>query len=362
MKGRRRDLLVIVLALAVITAGHIVHGFYRAEYQAFYRLLYFIPVLMAAFRFGLKGGIAAPLVASVLYLPDTALFVGRIPADQLPEVLDILLFNVVGWIVGVMVQSQERKNRRYQALVRELAVRASEKRQLEEQIHRAEHLAGLGRLVAGIAHEIRNPLGIANATVQVMKKEYRDDPNLGEYASVILEELERLNTAIERFLNFARPASDERRPLKAAELIEDVRSLMSRYLKEHAVTMFVDAPDDLPPIVADGGAIRGALVNLIFNSVDAMPSGGRLMLSAGLGQNHLKITVSDTGAGIRPEDRPKIFDPFFTTKETGFGLGLSVVHRIIDAHGGYIEVDSQPGKGTSVSLNLPLDTGAEAGN
>lgn len=361
MKGRKRDVLIIALAFALITAGHIVHGYYRVEYRAFYRLLYFIPVIFAAFRFGLKGGILAPLVASVLYLPDIALFVGRIPAEQISDVLDVLLFNVIGWITGVMVHLEWRRNLSYRALVRELAFRAYEKRQLEEQIHRSERLASLGQLVAGMAHEIRNPLGIANATVQVMKKEYREDPNLGEYASVILEELERMNRVLEQFLNFTRPTAGERKPLKVGDLIEDVRSLTSRYLQERAVTAFVDVPEDLPEVNGDSGALKQALVNLIFNSVDAMPSGGRLMLSAGQSQNHLKITVTDTGVGIRPEDRSKIFDPFFTTKETGFGLGLAIVHRIVDAHGGYIEVDSEPDKGTSVSLNLPLKVGEAGG-
>ncbi len=361
VKERQRDFLIIALAFALITAGHIVHGYYRVEYRTLYRLLYFIPVIFAAFRFGLKGGIVAPLVASVLYLPDIALFVGRISADQIPDILDVLLFNVIGWITGVMVHLESRRNLSYRALVRELAFRAYEKRQLEEQIHRSERLASLGQLVAGMAHEIRNPLGIANTTVQVMKKEYRDDQNLQEYATVILDELDRMNRVLGQFLNFARPAAGESKPVKIPELIESVRSLTSRYLKEHAVTCFVDVPGGLPEITADAGALKQALVNLIFNSVDAMPSGGRLMLSAGLSQNHLKITVSDTGLGIRPEDRPKIFDPFFSTKETGFGLGLAVVHRIIDAHGGYIEVDSEPGSGASVSLNLPLKVGEEGG-
>lgn len=350
-----KDVVFTGVLLAAITLVHFFHAPGRVEYHALYRVLYFLPVIFASFRFGLKGGIVTPLIASVLYFPDIILYVGRIPPEQIPLVLDVFLFNAIGWITGVMSQAEQRQKRRYRALAMELTLRMAEKRELEEQVRRADKLAALGELVSGVAHEIRNPLGILRTTAQVMEKEYAGDPNALEYVGVIKEEADRINRVIKDFLGFARPARMQFEELDVPAALDEVAGLVSRYAAEHKVNITIEAEPDLPAVMADAHSLKQAFINLIFNAVEAMGEGGDLGIRVWLNGAYLAITFADTGPGIRPEHRKKIFDPFFTTKETGTGLGLAVVHRIMDAHGGYIEVESEVGRGTEITLNLPLE-------
>lgn len=369
------DLVFITAALGVVTALPYFTVVGLPEYAAIYRLLYLIPVVFAAFRFGAKGGVITPFIASLLYSPHLILFVGQIPSELIPEILDIVLFNAIGWVIGILAEGEARQKARYLAAARaqavareelqqraltiarmneELAQRMAEKGQLEEQVNRAEKLAALGQLVAGVAHEIRNPLGILRATAQVMQREYQADPNATEYIRVIKEEGDRMNRVVGDFLNFARPGRMDPQMILVSDVISDVVNLTSRYLREHNVTARVDSMTAEPPVLADGGGLKQALVNLIINSVQAMPHGGEVHISAMTHGHFLRVSVSDTGTGIPEETKDKIFDPFFTTKESGTGLGLAVVHRIVDAHSGFLEVDSKLGQGATISINLPL--------
>ena len=235
----------------------------------------------------------------------------------------------------------------------------TELRALEEQIQRAQRLAALGRLAGGLAHEIRNPLGITRAAAQILQRELGDHATLGEYTQVVQAEIDRVDRLIEQLLAYARPVPLARGPVDIIALLHRTVVLTRAYAAQHGVTLAVEATPDLPMVEGDAELLHQALVNLILNGVHATaPSGTIRVLGSAPSPEHrmpldVVLTISDTGSGIAPDDLPHIFDPFFTTRVDGTGLGLSIVQQIVQEHAGTIEVHSQIGNGTSFVIRLP---------
>ena len=234
----------------------------------------------------------------------------------------------------------------------------TEQRALEEQVQRAQRLAALGRLAGGLAHEIRNPLGITRAAAQMLAQQASSDPTLGEYTAVIQMEVDRVDRLIEQLLTYARPTVVNRGAIDIGELITRTVSLVKAYAAQQHVQLKAHVAPELPAFEGDTELLHQVLVNLVLNGVQATPAGGRVMVSANSHQTEddgaLLITVSDTGRGILPEDLPRIFDPFFTTRHDGTGLGLSIVQQVVQEHHGVVDVESNLGCGTRFVLRLPI--------
>ncbi|MCL4426404.1 MAG: ATP-binding protein [Firmicutes bacterium] len=374
--GSTSDLLIIallILFLAVVSFLHYTTGPQFHEYHSFHRALYHLPVIFAAFRFGIKGGVITALAASLLYAPY--LFWLREQAS--PLVLDVLLLNFVGWATGFLVEGERRQRRAYQGLFlqhrdalqdlalrsqtlekmhQELQTRVAEKGRLEEQVRQADRLAALGRMAAGLAHEIRNPAGIIKTTAQLLQKEF-PNPELEEYIRVIVAEADRLNRILSDFLDFARPKKPERTLLDINELLEESVAIMERYLSERKVEVVKEYSPGPLLVLADGNQLKQVFFNLMMNAAEAMPGGGRIFVRTSSDGDRVRLDLRDTGQGIVPADRERIFEPFFTTKEGGTGLGLAVAHRIIDLHAGIITVQSEPGLGSTFTIRLPAKQG-----
>ncbi len=241
-------------------------------------------------------------------------------------------------------------------------------RQLEEEVRRGETLAAVGRMSVGLAHEIRNPLTAIRGAVQLLRKELGDEARWGEYTDVLLKEVDRVNRIIESLLDLGRPVQLRLARLNLHQLLEGVALLSEEMAASRNVRMVKRYDPSLPPILADEDRILQVFHNLVRNAIEAMPRGGRLTLTTRLSMNPLfakvdlgggvrhlvEVQVSDEGEGIPEALRNKIFDPFVTTKERGLGLGLSLCHRILEEHKGAIQVESVPGKGTTVSCFLPI--------
>jgi two-component system sensor histidine kinase PilS (NtrC family) len=245
--------------------------------------------------------------------------------------------------------------------------------EMEGELRRSERLAAVGRLSASIAHEIRNPLAAISGSIQMLSRRMEALEPAGEarqLMDIVLRETDRLNRLVTDFLHYARPGPPRRESLRVAELIAEVGKMFEAARPE-AVRLEVDVPADLS-VSADAAQLRQVLWNLVLNACQAMPSGGRLRISArpaaepepqgGSREGRrevaekscgVEISVADEGIGIAPEVMERIFDPFFTTRREGSGLGLATVHRIVEEHGGSIRVESAPGKGTSVRVRLP---------
>jgi signal transduction histidine kinase len=232
----------------------------------------------------------------------------------------------------------------------------------DRQIMQSEKLASLGQLAAGIAHEIRNPLGIISGSAETLLKQ-SDPETQREMAEYIVEESERLNSMIGNFLNFARPKDLRLQSCDLVEVLSRTLQLIKPQARSHNVEIVSSIPDEPFLVRIDPGQIQQAIMNIALNALEAMPQGGvcDVALSKN-GKNRVMIRWSDTGPGVSTENLPSIFDPFFTTKDKGTGLGLSIAHTIIEKHGGTISVSARPEKGTTFVINLPYeaDHGHEA--
>jgi signal transduction histidine kinase len=232
------------------------------------------------------------------------------------------------------------------------------KRNLEELLQRAERSAVVGRLASGIAHEIRNPLNFINLSIDHLRASFapKEEPSRAQYIhmlTTIKDELARLNRLVTDFLGYGRPAKLKIREIDARSLIEEVRDLVNTQAEQQGVTVNIEQNGHGDAkLQADSELIKTCFSNLMINAIQAMPSGGALNISLRPDNGFLEIKFADTGVGIMPEDLAQIFEPYYSTKETGIGLGLPLTKKIIEEHGGKINVESGLGRGTTFTVTL----------
>jgi two-component system sensor histidine kinase PilS (NtrC family) len=226
-------------------------------------------------------------------------------------------------------------------------------RQMEEAVRRSDRLAVVGGLAAGLAHEIRNPLASMCGSIEILGSSPHLDEQERRLMHVVLSEAERLEALVRDFLSFARPTSPRLESLDGAAAVAETVELFRPQAAARGIDLEVRTDGPLP-VRADPRQLRQVLWNLLGNAADATPSGGRVRVHFGRHNQHALLEVADSGDGISREDLKSIFDPFFTTKERGTGLGLAIVHRIVEAHGGELSVRSEPGRGSSFRVALPL--------
>ncbi len=226
---------------------------------------------------------------------------------------------------------------------------------LKREVQRSQRMASIGRLAAGVAHEIRNPLSSIKGFATYFKERYRQVPEDQKTAELMIQEVERLNRVIGQLLEFARPMSIQTTPTSLQDLIEHSVKLIEGDAKEKGISVDMDLSCQVDRVMIDPDRFKQVLLNLYLNAMEATGEQGALSvrLQRDEDKRDIQIIVSDTGAGIREEDLPHIFDPYFTSKSSGTGLGLAIVLKIIEAHGGKIGVESHPGEGTTVTITLP---------
>lgn len=219
---------------------------------------------------------------------------------------------------------------------------------------RNETLSAMGRMTAGIAHEIRNPLGIIKNTAQLLKEDMQEKGMEAELIEFIPEEVDRLNEILTGYLDFARQAPPHRVEVDITRLLQRTLRLFEQDFQENAIEVEENFPV-LPVVIeSDPHRLQQVFLNLILNAMQAMPKGGRLVLELTEEASAVKVTVTDTGVGIAPQDAAHVFEPFVTSKEKGSGLGLSVVRRIVEEdHGGKVRLEGDPGRGAKAIVELP---------
>ncbi len=255
-----------------------------------------------------------------------------------------------------------RLGRSFNAMVERLA---EARRQLEdrhaEQIRRAQSLAALGTMAAGIAHEINNPIAGMQNCVRTLLKGNWDKARLAQYLELLREGLERIGRTVGQLLNFAREARPQVARVSLHPLLQRCLTLLGHELTTRQIVTSLRSDGSVSDILGDPHQLEQVFLNVLMNAIEAMHNGGRLEISVRERRDphFVQVAVIDTGAGIRPEHLPRIFDPFFTTKEVGknTGLGLSVSYGIVRTHGGYIDVESVAGAGTTVRVDLPVNGG-----
>jgi signal transduction histidine kinase len=246
-------------------------------------------------------------------------------------------------------------------LAEELAETNRRLEQAQEEARRSERLAALGQLTAGLAHEIRNPLAVIKGSAETLTHRLQSaDPLTTELAGYISSEVNRLNTVVTRFLNFARPLKLEKRPTQIPPLLDRALKVAWERWPEAKVEVRQQYSENLPEMIVDPDLCEQAFVNLVLNAYEAMTDGGgRLTVTVAVansdGRQGVEVDIEDTGPGIPPELHEQVFNPFFSTKKEGVGLGLSLVSKIVDDHRGWIRVSSEPGKGACFRVFLPAE-------
>jgi signal transduction histidine kinase len=284
-------------------------------------------------------------------------------------------------LLGALVLRDERLREAYSSeeieLFRGVALSIGvtlQNSQVYERMKERDRLAALGQMAAGLAHEIRNPLGAIKGAAQFLQPEAGQKPGEAgldaagtkEFLNIIVEEVNRLNNIVSQFLDYARPYRGEQEPLEVNDVARKTLQLLTKESAGKGIEVVPSLVDGLPPVRADAEQLVQVFLNLSLNALQAMPDGGRLFVSTairratrrGAAAAFLEVRFRDTGVGIPPGDLRNLFIPFFTTKEKGTGLGLPISQRIIENHGGTIEVRSQPGMGATFTVLLPVESDA----
>lgn len=339
---------VLLISIAHYSTGaghHWVHDIFRR--------MYYIPIVLGAFAFGLRGALAASVFASLIYSPHafTQMF-EHDPAHTLEKVLEILLYNVVALITGALADQQYRMAKRLEEALEDKEVMA-------QQLIRSGRLQALGELTAGLAHEIKNPLASLKGSAEIIADEIPDPSPRRRMVDIHMKELDRLNDLLERFLSFARPRAFEIKSINICDIVNKTITLVSSQAGQRQIQIEWSQPDSEMIIHGDGEKISQVIINLILNAIQASPDNGRIEVACSReSQGRRKfacLEIKDNGAGIPLDQQEKIFNPFFTTKESGTGLGLSIASRIVDEHDGFIKVENPAEGGASFKVFLQAD-------
>jgi two-component system, NtrC family, sensor histidine kinase HydH len=362
---KRTDLAkgcTIVACVIGISLLHYTTPLRLAMLHDIFQRLYYLPIILAAFWFGFRGGIGCAILVTLCYAPHILFQWGGHIAMEMEKYLEVVLYNVVGGITGFLSQ-QERARR---AQLEETAQGLEESyRQLqnqseliiriEEQLRRAERLSALGELSAILAHEIRNPLASIRGTAEILMEDQTSAASRGEFLGILVKESDRLNHVVEDFLKMARPEPMSKKPCDINEELRNMITLLSAQARQSKVSLELKA-SALPPFAGDGEKLRQAFLNIILNAIQASPPGGVVSVATSQDreEGRIEIRFSDQGPGISAEASRNIFEPFFTTKGSGTGLGLPITKKIIEGHNGSIEVQSEPGQGATFRVRLPV--------
>lgn len=255
-------------------------------------------------------------------------------------------------LVNSLGEARRRESARYKEAAEQLAVANRSLIDAETAMRRSERLAALGQFSAGLAHELRNPLGSIRGSAELLAKSTSDDnPLAKELAQIIREEVDRTNALVSRFLDFARPLEPRRETVDIHTIID--RAASHSGVNQDKLHIIRNYSPDVTPLSIDPALMEQVFINLLTNAAQASAPDAPITVATRAIGNEVEISVIDRGAGIPPDKIETIFNPFVTTKQGGVGLGLAIVARIIDGHGGKMAVESQPGKGSAFRIYLP---------
>jgi two-component system, NtrC family, sensor histidine kinase HydH len=350
MQGR---LLSIALKLVL---GYLLIG-YTGGLNSRYFLVLLLPVVTAATTFGVFVSFLIALAAGGSYL-SFLLYVDWIhyvlgPTEIAELVVRVAFLAMAGNLVNTLAEDLRRQSEHNRRTAEQLAEANRHLQEAEEAVRRSDRLAALGQLTAGLAHELRNPLGTIKASAEVLGKNLPDNDLAREMAGYIASEVDRTNSLVTRFLQFARPLQVK---VETADLISVLDRAADAVAREAPqVALYRNYSPDIPPFPLDAELMERVFFNLLLNAAQASPEGGAVTIKTRAAGGTAEVAVIDRGSGIDPAQMDSVFNPFFTTKPDGVGLGLAIVAKIVDEHGGKIAVESEPGKGSVFRVQLPME-------
>lgn len=331
-RGERTRIILVAALVAGITFLHYFTESKVHYYHIFYQGLYFLPVMLAGFWFGLRGALCASLSITILYLPFTILHWKGFSADDFNSVMEMVLYNVVAVILGKL-RDQEKA--------------------VQKRLHEAERLAAMGKAVSGLAHDLKTPLIAIGGISRLVQKSLGEYNPCREKLDLIIKETQRLEEMVKEMLDFSKPLELHRSKEDISKVVNQCTDIISDLAQWRKVKVENQCPQDLPLVSFDASRIKQALINLLINAIDASPEGETVTVYSYLNRKRLIIEVSDNGSGIPIDRKEEVFFPFFTTKRDGTGLGLPIVKKIVEAHQGYLEILGNRERGVTFRVIIP---------
>ncbi len=359
---RRGNLVAIVLKLGL---GFLIIG-YSGGIRSSYYLIQLLPVISAAVSLGVGGTLLVTALACLSY----ALFAHPyflteryvIDAEGYRELaLRTIFFPVVGFLTYQLAEENRVAALENRETAEQLADANRHLREAEDAMRRSERLAALGQMSAGLAHELRNPLGTVKASAEMLGRQLPEGNAVaGELAGFISTEVDRVNSLITRFLDFARPLKLQRHVQSLTDSLDRAVAEVRRHNPPLPVTFYTNYSPDVVPFSFDAELMERVVYNLLLNAAQASPPDSTVTLKTRAIDGLVEISVIDRGSGIDPSHRENIFNPFFTTKREGVGLGLAICAKVVDEHGGRITVESEKGVGSVFRVLLPAEPPSES--
>jgi signal transduction histidine kinase len=322
---------LVLGAAATLTASHYLTHVHDPFWHDLFRRLYYLPIILAGFRYGLRGGLLTALGVALAFIPHVLMTRQALPRQASEAVFEIPLYLAVGVITGILSDRQRR---------------------LAESLRRTERLKTLGELAAGVAHEVKNPLAAIRSSAELLGK--RCDERGSRLAELVVGEADRLNRLVNDFLAYARPSPLHRVLDELGRIVRSSAELVATAAAARSVAVSVDGqPSPEPQVRVDPDALRQVFVNLLLNAVQASPPGGTVRVNVAWDTRTVSALIADTGPGIPPENLRRVYEPFFSTREGGTGLGLSIAQRIVAEHGGRLTLENNPAGGAVALVSLP---------
>lgn len=361
-KNYYRPVSIIVL-ITLISLLHYKTPTMDWQYHLVYMQAYFIPILLAAFWYGIRGGLGSALIISAIYLPHIMLQWGGLVDNNLMRFLQILLFNSIGYLTGLKSQGEQDEKKRYQQAAQQLEKSLKQVREqsgqiseMEQQLRAADRLAIVGELTASLAHEVRNPLGSIRGAVEIIRSSVPQDVQQSEFFDILIEETGRLNRVVENYLRFSRKSSDQLSIYDIRTTLERIVMMMTAPARKENIVIETVYPQKDYHIKGDPNQLWQVVMNIILNALQAIGERGIIKLTlAALSAERLRLTITDNGAGIEAEHLPEIFKALYTTKRRGTGLGLAIVKRIAEENHWTINVHSSADSGTEFAIDMPVE-------
>jgi signal transduction histidine kinase len=353
-----------VVLLKILLATLLINHTGELSINSSYYPIYYIPIVTAAIHFGSWGTLLWTLLASAAYcsyLYPALQEYTLTPGGAAELAIRILFFFLAAMVVNRFALENRRQTARYQQAAEQLTEANRQLERAQVEARRSERLAALGQLSAGLAHEIRNPLGVIKGSAEMLNRKLENsNPLASELAGYISSEVNRASALVTRFLDFARPLRLETRPQQVTLLLDQALKSVAEQWQGGKVAVQREYQDDLLLVPLDESLCEQAFVNLVQNAYEAMGSEGgafRVQVSTlhSNGRSGVEIRLKDTGPGVPAELREQIFNPFMTTKTTGVGLGLSIVSKIVDEHHGTIRLEKSDGNGACFVIFFPAE-------
>jgi two-component system sensor histidine kinase HydH len=332
-KRRSRKILLVVGLLALTSIVYYFVPIRLSIVQGLLTRFFYLPIFLGGLWFGVRGGVGVALLATLICSPHVFMELGRNQTLFSDELLELLLFNFAGPIVGTLSD----RERRHRNLSQEL-----------------QSLAALGETAASVAHEIKNMVIPIRGFLRRIRQNYPLDDKAAGYLEIVERETAKLDRMTQDMLSFARHASLQKEEVDLSTLVEEVKHTLHGEFRDRGIQLICTCDFEVRRAFLDRERVSQAIVNLLHNALNASSKGKEIRLTTCRYNTFLRIQVEDEGVGIPQENLPRIFQPFFTTNSKGTGLGLAITQRIVTEHGGLMQVESELGIGTRITLDFPL--------